>query len=252
MRAATFSFVMITILIAGCGKKKGSIQSNSNSNESGINSHAKSFIGLLEACRQNDSGKFLSTWHTQALNSPEFKQAMNRTSFLEIAEEMNNIFGDWNAYDFTFSTKKGSPILDLQTMDLEVFFKGKKTAAFDFVSLAKENDNWKIVSFSRSVPETKEALPFYKDELAAKRMIESLGGEIGERDTEGRITIVVLDGEKVDDTTIKPLENLKKLTILELRNTKITRNGYDSIRKALPKCHITFGPADAPKKSKRK
>ena len=46
--------------------------------------------------------------------------------------------------------------------------------------------------------------------------------------------------------------SVKNLEILELRNTKVTAKGIVSIRKALPKCHITFGPADAPEKSKRK
>ena len=101
-------------------------------------------------------------------------------------------------------------------------------------------------------PEPRKELEFNAIELKAKKMIESVGGEIGERDADGRITMVILEGEKVIDATLKPLENLKNLEVLELRNTKVTRKGYDSIRKALPKCDITFGPADAPEKKKNK
>lgn len=103
----------------------------------------------------------------------------------------------------------------------------------------------------QKVPEPEKEMPFNSIELKAKAMIESVAGEIGERNEEGRITIVVLAGPEVTDATLKPLENCKKLVSLELRNTKVSRKGYDAFRKALPNCKIAFGPGDRPERKKK-
>lgn len=104
----------------------------------------------------------------------------------------------------------------------------------------------------QKVPEPRKEVPFNNIELKAKDMIESVGGEIAERNEEGRITMVVLSGPEVTDATLKPLENLSQLVSLELRNTKVTPKGFAAFRKVLPKsCNVVFGPGDRPERKKK-
>ena len=103
----------------------------------------------------------------------------------------------------------------------------------------------------QKVPEPKKEVDFHPMELKAKALIENVAGEISERNEQGRITMVVLSGPEVTDATLKHLEVLENLTILELRDTKITKKGYDLFRKTRPNCEISFGPGDAPPKKEK-
>ena len=105
----------------------------------------------------------------------------------------------------------------------------------------------------QKIPEPKKEVDFHPMELKAKAIIENVAGEISERDKKGRITMVVLNGPDVTDATLKQLEVLENLAILELRDTKISKKGYDLFRKTRPNCEISFGPGDAaPKKDTQK
>ena len=82
------------------------------------------------------------------------------------------------------------------------------------------------------------------DEKNAHDKILSLDGEVAERDPNtGRITIVVLKGDKVDNKVLGELKSLEKLEFLELRDTAVTKKGVAQLmswrdKKLLPKLEV--------------
>ena len=51
-----------------------------------------------------------------------------------------------------------------------------------------------------------------------------------------------LSGTLVTDVT--PLAGLTSLKVLGLKNTPVSRNDYETLRKALPNCEISWSPAN--------
>ena len=85
------------------------------------------------------------------------------------------------------------------------------------------------------------------DEKTVHDKILSLAGEVGERDSKtGQITIVTLQGKQVDDKALNELglASLKKLEILELRSTSVTKKGFIALGKALPNLKMVRTKAD--------
>ena len=78
------------------------------------------------------------------------------------------------------------------------------------------------------------------DEDSAIKAVEKLGGRVT-RDAKlpGKpVTGVALIGIQVTDAYLKELKDLKHLTMLVLRGTKVTAEGVADLRKALPACEI--------------
>ena len=93
------------------------------------------------------------------------------------------------------------------------------------------------------------------DEKRAHDKILSLAGEVGERDpVTGHITIVILEGDKVNNRVLGELVTLKKLEILELHDTAVTKKGVAKLKKLLPKLEIIQinDPGLAKNKKKKK
>src|SRR5438552_2461631 len=78
------------------------------------------------------------------------------------------------------------------------------------------------------------------DEASAVKAVENLGGKVTRDDKlPGKPVIGVnLGGAKVTDAGLKELKDLKKLTLLWLRDTKVTDAGVADLQKALPACKI--------------
>lgn len=53
-------------------------------------------------------------------------------------------------------------------------------------------------------------------------------------------TLVLSNNDKLDDSAIEHISKLKSLEKLEIKDTRITANGVDRLRKALPQCRIEW------------
>ena len=110
------------------------------------------------------------------------------------------------------------------------------------------------------IPEPAPEVPLPAVEKKIQGRILALAGEVGERDsTTGHITIVTLQGEKVDNKVLieilfdpKDKPSLKKLEILELRDTAVTKRGITRLKKLLPKLEVIQTKGAGGKKSKQK
>jgi len=110
------------------------------------------------------------------------------------------------------------------------------------------------------IPEPAPEVPLPAVEKKIQGKILALAGEVGERDsTTGHITIVTLQGEKVDNKVLieilfdpKDKPSLKKLEILELRDTAVTKRGITRLKKLLPKLEVIQTKGAGGKKSKQK
>ena len=49
-----------------------------------------------------------------------------------------------------------------------------------------------------------------------------------------------LSGTKITDAGLEHLKGLKKLKYVSLQNTKVSQEGVDKLKKALPKCKIDY------------
>jgi len=91
----------------------------------------------------------------------------------------------------------------------------------------------------QKIPPPPQEVGVPADEKKAHDKILSLGGEIGERNPDtGHITIVVLEGGEVNDKILGELVPLKKLEILELHDTTVTKRGIAKLKKLLPELEI--------------
>ena len=113
----------------------------------------------------------------------------------------------------------------------------------------------------QKIPPPVPEVPLPAAERKVSDRILSLAGEVGERDPNtGHITIVILRGDKVDDKVLGELVPLKKLQILELIDTAVTKKGVKQLEKLIPELEIiqgkgTFtskGEADKDKKKIKK
>ncbi len=96
-------------------------------------------------------------------------------------------------------------------------------------------------------------VPVPTSEKKALNRIRELAGEVGERDAKGHITIVILEGEEINNKVLSELVDLKKLEILELRNTAVTKGGIKKLKKILPELEViqTSGAFNKKAKSKK-
>lgn len=91
----------------------------------------------------------------------------------------------------------------------------------------------------QKIPDTAPELPQPAEEKKIQRLILSLAGEVGERDPKtGHITIVILSGDKIEDKVLGEIVKLKRLEILELHDTKITKKGLKQLEKEKPKLEV--------------
>ena len=112
----------------------------------------------------------------------------------------------------------------------------------------------------QKIPEPAPELPRPAEEKKIQALILSLAGEVGERDPKtGHITIVILSGDKVEDKVLGELVKLKRLEILELHDTKITKKGLKQLKKVKPKLEVIVSksppgskPGDRTKSGKTK
>ncbi|MBC7853512.1 MAG: hypothetical protein IAF94_08755, partial [Pirellulaceae bacterium] len=54
----------------------------------------------------------------------------------------------------------------------------------------------------------------------------------------GRLRLLILAGTAVSDSHLKDLDRLENTDVIDLRRTKVTRAGVESLQRALPKCKI--------------
>ena len=110
----------------------------------------------------------------------------------------------------------------------------------------------------QKIPPPVPEMPLPAAEKKVSDKILSLAGEVGERDpTTGHITIVILRGDKVNDKVLGELVPLKKLQILELIDTAVTKKGVKQLEKLIPELEIiqvkgVFGAKDGADKDKKK
>ncbi len=110
----------------------------------------------------------------------------------------------------------------------------------------------------QKIPSPVPEMPLPAAEKKVSDKILSLAGEVGERDpTTGHITIVILRGDKVNDKVLGELVPLKKLQILELIDTAVTKKGVKQLEKLIPELEIiqvkgVFGAKDGADKDKKK
>jgi len=91
----------------------------------------------------------------------------------------------------------------------------------------------------QKIPEPVPELPQPAEEKKIQALILSLAGEVGERDPKtGHMTIVILSGDKIDDKVLGEIVKLKRLEILELHDTKVTKKGLKQLRKEKPKLEV--------------
>ena len=89
-----------------------------------------------------------------------------------------------------------------------------------------------LMAACQKIPEPAPEIPQPAEEKKVQELILSLAGEVGERDPDtGHITIVILGGDKVDNKVLGELVPLKKLEILELRDTAVTKKGISKLKK---------------------
>ncbi len=89
-----------------------------------------------------------------------------------------------------------------------------------------------LMAACQKIPEPAPEIPQPAEEKKIQELILSLAGEVGERDPDtGHITIVILGGDKVDNKVLGELVPLKKLEILELRDTAVTKKGISKLKK---------------------
>ncbi len=89
-----------------------------------------------------------------------------------------------------------------------------------------------LMAACQKIPEPAPEIPQPAEEKKVQELILSLAGEVGERDPDtGHITIVILSGDKVDNKVLGELVPLKKLEILELRDTAVTKKGISKLEK---------------------
>jgi len=89
-----------------------------------------------------------------------------------------------------------------------------------------------LMAACQKIPEPAPEIPQPAEEKKVQELILSLAGEVGERDPNtGHITIVILGGDKVDNKVLGELVPLKKLEILELRDTAVTKKGISKLKK---------------------
>lgn len=121
-----------------------------------------------------------------------------------------------------------------------------------------------VLAACQKIPEPVPEVPVPAAEEKIRDKILSLAGEVGERDPNtGHITIVILEGDKVDSKMLDELSSLKKLEILELRNlakkekTKL-KKAIAKLEKELPKLELVYtdnssrGKGGDDKKKKKK
>ena len=90
-----------------------------------------------------------------------------------------------------------------------------------------------LTTACQKIPEPAPETPQPAEEKKVHDLILSLAGEVGERDPKtGHITIAILSGDKVDNKILGELVPLKKLEILELRDTPaVTPKGISKLKK---------------------
>ena len=94
------------------------------------------------------------------------------------------------------------------------------------------------IAACQKLPQPEPVVPVPASEKKAHNRILSLAGEVGERDAKGHITIVFLEGDKIDNKVLSELVELKKLEILELRNTAVTKRGISKLKKILTELEV--------------
>ncbi|MCH7871131.1 MAG: hypothetical protein IID33_05470 [Planctomycetes bacterium] len=52
------------------------------------------------------------------------------------------------------------------------------------------------------------------------------------------LTELTLNANPITDADLEHLKTLKRLKLLDVRGTKVTRQGVEAIKRALPKCRI--------------
>ena len=57
-------------------------------------------------------------------------------------------------------------------------------------------------------------------------------------DKENRYKLLIFSGTPVTDAHLEGLKNLQHFEVIDLRNTKVTDAGVESLRRALPKCKV--------------
>ena len=89
-----------------------------------------------------------------------------------------------------------------------------------------------LMAACQKIPEPAPEIPQPAEEKKVQELILSLAGEVGERDPDtGHITIVIFSGNEVDNKVLGELVPLKKLEILELRDTAVTKKGISKLKK---------------------
>ena len=58
------------------------------------------------------------------------------------------------------------------------------------------------------------------------------------------LAVLWLDSSNVSDTSLDQLAQMKQLTKLHLRKTRITKEGYEKLRMSLPDTLIYYTPRD--------
>jgi len=103
---------------------------------------------------------------------------------------------------------------------------GKMRAILSFLGILA------LTTGCQKIPEPAPEIPQPAEEKKVQDLILSLAGEVGERDPKtGHITIVILSGGEVNDKILGELVPLKKLEILELRDTAVTSRGISKLKK---------------------
>ncbi len=54
----------------------------------------------------------------------------------------------------------------------------------------------------------------------------------------GELKLLILTGTAAGDSHLKDLDRLEKTDVIDLRRTKVTQAGVESLQRALPKCKI--------------
>tara|TARA_A100001037_G_scaffold152008_1_gene137223 strand:- start:1245 stop:1607 length:363 start_codon:yes stop_codon:yes gene_type:complete len=90
----------------------------------------------------------------------------------------------------------------------------------------------------QEVPEPPPDIPIPSSEQEIHEEIRRLGGVVGERNPNGNIVVLTLEGASVTDKVIEKLTALKRLEILILHDTRVTRKGVKKMNEEMPKLKI--------------